>query len=268
MIDAKTNWLIGYLLSDGDIPPEIAKSEDALKEYLKKPYYASKMKRLADWSPDKGELYELVMTLFRITLEGEQTYQALIGMVTGKIGCYGELNKAKCAAEVIAICCNAGLLNITKRYSGYVISTEYELEDEIPEIDKHQTLFTVPKEKTDTNQLLGGRLKYHDMPTCLDHINRMNSIPLSLNEGVLHAMKEKPDNELDTPEKAGQWKAFVKGSYDKYIELVKGVNIFYLEWNNDLRGRCYSDGYYINPQGSGFKKAICQLANKELLNDV
>ena len=262
MIDYKTHWLIGEL--ENSKPIEIDNAVNALLKYLDGPYYRSKMERINEWSPDKGELFEMVMTLFRITLEGEQTYQALIGMVVHKIDCNLELDRAKCAADVIGICCNEGLLVMIRRHAGYVIYTEFEIDKEFPEIDRHQILFDKPKLKT-TNQLLGGRLKYHTEFTCLDHLNRMNQIPLSLNSDLLNIIKEEAPNVLDTEEKREQWEAFVEESYDKY-QQADGKH-FYMEWSADLRGRCYSQGYHINPQGSSFKKAICELAKKEVLRD-
>jgi hypothetical protein len=262
MIDHKTHWLIGELIND--MPIEIDNSVNAVMEYLEKPYYQSKRDRLNEWNPDKGEIFELVMTLWRITLEDSQTYQALIGMVVHKIDCKLELDRAKCAADVIGICFNKELLTMDRKYEGYVIGTEFTIDKEFPEVDRHQILFDKPSLKT-TNQLLGGRLKYHSGFTCLNHLNKMNQIPLSLNCELLDIIKEEAPNVLDTEEKKEQWDTFVTESYAKYMQ-AKGKE-FYLEWSADLRGRCYSQGYHINPQGSSFKKAICQLAKREVLRD-
>ena len=262
MIDYKTHWLIGEL--ELSKPIEIDNAVEAVIEYVDGVYYKSKNTRLAEWNPDKGEIFELVMTLFRIALEGENTYQAMIGMIVHKIDCALELDRAKCAAEVIGVCVNTELLTIEKRYAGYVIDTDFVIDKELPEIDKHQILFEKPKLKT-TNQLLGGRLKYHSEFTCLDHLNRMSEIPLKINSDLLKILEEESDSELDTDEKKEQWEQFASDSLDKYLEASDRE--FYLEWAADLRGRCYSQGYHINPQGSSFKKAICELAHKEYLNE-
>jgi len=262
MIDYKTHWLIGELIDNQ--PIEIDNCVNALLKYVDGAYYESKLKRINEWNPDKGELFELVMTLFRITLEGEQTYQALIGMVVHKIDCKLELDRATCAADVIGICCNEKLLSMHRQHAGYVIYTEFELDLEFPEIDKHQILFDKPSLKT-TNQLLGGRLKYHSEFTCLEHLNKMNQIALTLDTDLISMIKEEPPGELETEDQLEQWKAFVEESNTKYAQAAGKK--FYLEWSADLRGRCYSAGYYINPQGSSFKKAICQLAKKERLRD-
>ena len=120
--------------------------------------------------------------------------------------------------------------------------------------------------KKTENQILGCRYKQHDGETCLDHINILNSIPLSLNIDLLVRMEEEATFELDTVEKQEQWQLFKQRSIKKYLDVATDLdNKFYLEWKYDTRGRCYSEGYYINPQGSSFKKAICQLTNKEIV---
>lgn len=41
---------------------------------------------------------------------------------------------------------------------------------------------------------------------------------------------------------------------------------FYFNWHPDYRGRMYSGGYYINPQGTQFEKSMLALADGEKLN--
>ena len=42
-------------------------------------------------------------------------------------------------------------------------------------------------------------------------------------------------------------------------------NKFWLQNKVDKRGRIYTSGYHISPQGSSFKKAMINLANKEIV---
>jgi DNA-directed RNA polymerase len=41
----------------------------------------------------------------------------------------------------------------------------------------------------------------------------------------------------------------------------------YFAWKSDFRGRLYSKGHYINPQGDEFGKAELEFANKEMITD-
>ena len=50
------------------------------------------------------------------------------------------------------------------------------------------------------------------------------------------------------------------------MALVKAEKL-YINHKPDTRGRIYAVGYYINPQGTSFKKAMLQLANKEHLDN-
>jgi hypothetical protein len=267
MISPETNWLIQYLNKEG-YPEEVKASEEALYLYsvsMVSEYYQSKEERLAEWNPLSDELFELVMDTFCICLMHETlTYQALIGMLSGKVSCEDPLDRAKCAAEVIAVIGSTGLIEVQRKHSGYIVYTEFQLDDPIPVADRHQPLTSKPETKT-TNQLLGSRFKQHDKETCLDHINRMNSIGLQLNLPLLRTISEEATFELDTIQKKDQWDLFVSRSYKAYLKLARGENKFWLEHAYDTRGRVYCEGYYVNYQGSSFKKAVCMLAKEEVV---
>jgi DNA-directed RNA polymerase len=40
---------------------------------------------------------------------------------------------------------------------------------------------------------------------------------------------------------------------------------FYLTNKYDKRGRTYSQGYHVNPQGADWNKGVIELADKELI---
>ena len=42
-------------------------------------------------------------------------------------------------------------------------------------------------------------------------------------------------------------------------------NHFYLTHRYDKRGRTYAQGYYINPQGNEWNKAVLEFADKEIV---
>jgi DNA-directed RNA polymerase len=42
-------------------------------------------------------------------------------------------------------------------------------------------------------------------------------------------------------------------------------NEFYLTHRYDKRGRCYAQGYHVNPQGNDWNKAVIELAEKEVV---
>ena len=253
--------------------PEIGQSIQLICEYLGKSYYPSKNLRLEQWGPDKGEINELVLAVFTICLQNKSlTYQAIAGIIAGRIGLEDHIDQVTTASEIIAIISRSGLITIKRTGSGnyIMISTEYSL-DNIPEPDKHEILMEPPPTYTSNyhedfgSRILGGKVNHHDEDICLDHINRVNAICYALNKPFLRKYEEAPTFALDTREKREQWDHFVKNSYRKYIEVAQKGNRFYLNHNDDKRGRCYAEGYHINTQGSSFKKAIVQLAQEELV---
>lgn len=115
---------------------------------------------------------------------------------------------------------------------------------------------------------------YHTEDVCLDHINRVNQIPLTVNTQVVSFVKNKWKN-LDKP-KADETlekyrkrvRAFVK--YDHHAHHILNLlenqgNKFYLTHAYDKRGRSYCKGYYINYQGNPWNKAVVEFHNKEIV---
>lgn len=258
---------------------EFMQSQKAICDYLNQGYeceysYASKNERLQQWLPDKGELFEIVLAVFTITLVYKSiTYQAICGILANRLDTInGHINRVKTIAEVIAIISRSGLIDIKRTGSGsyIMVSTQYAI-DNIPDPDKHEVLLNPPPKFTSNyhedygHRVLGGKVNQHDNDICLDHINRMNSIALSLNKPFLSKYEEAPTFALDTLAKRKQWEHFIRNSYRKYIEVAQKGNVFYLNHNVDKRGRTYAEGYYMNTQGTSFKKAIIQLANKEIV---
>ncbi len=251
----------------------IDKAIKAIEQYIGKAvnqeYYQSKNDRLESWVSSKSfdgldDIYELVTAIFTVALLNEETtIQSMIGQVAGKISLDDPLDRAKTAAECIALAAHADLIDITTG-SIYMVSTSHNLDSKIERSDKHVVLTRKPQPKTD-NQILGNRYKQHDGETCLSHINTMNSIKFSLNLPLLRLMEEQAQFTIDTTQKAKQWDLFISESYKKYLQLARGDNEFYLEHAYDTRGRVYCEGYFISYQGSSFKKAIVQLAHKEIV---
>jgi len=259
--------------------PEIDEAVDKIEEYIAKAfqgsgvYHESKNARLQQWNPDKGEIYELVLAVFTITLKNRVLkLQSIASMIAARIDLEDHIEQVTTAAECIALISKTGLIDIyrTGTFAYYMVKTNYALED-IPDLDRHEILLERPPIYTSNNhedfgpRILGGKHNYHEGNICLDHINRMNGICYQLNKPFLKKYSEAPTFALDTREKREQWEHFVKTSYEKYIQVCKKGNRFYLNHNDDKRGRCYCEGYYINTQGTSFKKAIIQLANEELV---
>lgn len=263
----EVKWLMDHL-DQYSILPEMQEAMDKVEEWANWDHgYQSKNQRIQEWSTVIEDIYGIVTHIFAGTLLNPEgmTYQAMIGYISGSIGCKDPLDRAKCAAEIIALCYQANLITITKvSDKTMLITTEFDLGIEIPEFGKHIPQFKKP-EPVAYNPILGNLFKQHDMDTSTDHIDRMNAIPLVLEHRVLEELPESlTKTEFDTDEQKEQWIDFVRRSWETYGLAMKHEQ-FYLNHSFDTRGRCYCSGYYINYQGSSYKKAIVQLANKEII---
>lgn len=111
----------------------------------------------------------------------------------------------------------------------------------------------------------------------LNHINRLNSVAYRLNVHVINNVvnkwegkkKKKHKSEYDfyvaefTTQK--NFERYMKFAID-HITYLYGLDTdFYFSWRYDKRGRVYSQGYYLNPQGNDWNKYTLQLAKAELV---
>ena len=258
-----------------------------IQDYLIGSYYASKDQRLMDWNPTSKDIYNLIVSVFTVTLTTEYlTYQALMGMLNSKLPHSDVIDRVKTLAEVVALIHKAGLIEIKGTQGEYFMITPCLLLEGIPFVDNHATVYDRPQpveSNRDVDQgsmLLGGKLNHYEDDICLDHINRMNSIPMALNKEFLLKYPEEPKGEFtDSPttkdgkpgmtatEKLQLWEKYVSDGKKRYAHALVTVDRVYLNHKYCTRGRTYAVGYYISTQGSSYKKASIQLANKEYLND-
>lgn len=141
--------------------------------------------------------------------------------------------------------------------------------------------------------ILGGAQNHHNGDICLDVLNSRNAVPLALNVEFLCNVEEEPTHDLnvlseDTLRKyqakgrvlshwdmqdmirkqKQNWQSYKQQSYYFYSLLVDQGNRFYIGNKVDKRGRIYNSGYHISPQGTAFKKAAVELANKEQVTGI
>lgn len=119
------------------------------------------------------------------------------------------------------------------------------------------------------------RDNHHEDDVCLDHLNRMNHIPLRLNMDVASTIQnqwrnlDKPKEDEDQHEFDKRKRAFEK--YDRtsrdvllHLGLATG-GTFYLTHRYDKRGRSYCQGYHATYQGNDWNKAVIAFANEEVV---
>lgn len=257
---------------------EIDVAIEAIEVYRETDFYESKNEILAQWEIDHTGIWEMVIAIFTASLTQEYlTLQAAVGMLNHKIKLDVELHRIKIIADVIGLVVNTGLVDmISTRGEYHVLSSSYDVEEDIPMADKHLTLTEQPAVVTSNydraggtgSVILGHSMNHHTMDVRLSHLRRMGAIPFMVNGPLVEGYEESPKKDPDTETKQIQWEAFQEESLEKYEELMKDDSVFYIRHKYCTRGRTYSGSYHLNPQGASFKKAVVQLSYKEVVTGV
>lgn len=116
--------------------------------------------------------------------------------------------------------------------------------------------------------------EYNPHDICVDYLNKVNAVPLSINEftydSSLGSLKAEQGSKESDQAFFTRKKYF--GRFKQEMNQVKDIlleagNKFYLTHKFDKRGRTYNVGYHCNYQGDDFHKAALQFANGEVLSD-
>jgi len=251
--------------------PEIVSILEDIQEYKAKEWYERKTTLLSQWDSSNAE--EIVLSIFACILDQESMIlQAMVGRLHHKIKIGSQIDKFEILADIIGICVNNGLLNLTHTQGDYLrVSTDFIINEKMPQQESHVTYFgrLQPVEGNRSEEygdiILGCPMNRHNDFIRLDHINRVNQIQYSLNQRIVDGYLEVPKHELATQEQQKQWDKYVTESEEKYADILSNGNRYYIPNYVDYRGRTYALSYYHSPQGSAYKKAIIDLYNKEIM---
>lgn len=277
-------YLRDALLNSTDLQAKIKDAVSLVNHYASQSYYDSKNKRIADFMLNR-DLHKTVEDILLVTLQKQkpELYTSVVGEVAAVIGMTDKGDGAKISAELLAIIAELDIYDLfkhTDRGSIYLVSA-FELDDKIVKFIE-QTMYlppmVCPPRKVRTNHDSGyltkresmilGKGNFHTGNICLDSINKFNQIPLSLNVRLLKTFSEEPKKAFTDPAKKEQWLNFVEKSYEVYRDLIQHGNEFWLTHRVDKRGRTYAQGYHCSTQGNSFRKAIVELADKEVIEGV
>jgi len=114
---------------------------------------------------------------------------------------------------------------------------------------------------------------FKEEDVCLDHINRANSVCLTLNMDVVASAEGNmiiPQRKIgegfeDFRKRKKQAATFYETSLDVMKNLMSLGNKFWLTHKYDRRGRTYAVGYHVNSQGTDYNKAVLELSRKEVI---
>jgi hypothetical protein len=224
-------------------------------------------------NPDFG-----LQVLTQIAIHKQANMSTMIGCVRNYADTFQE------AADWLHDMAAADLINWDPAKEVFVVEIDIT-KDVQHEIDTYQ--FPLPMvvrprklhENIDSAYLSGKQsliLKnnHHDGDICLDHLNRMNRIALSVDVEVSQQLKNKwkgVDKQKDDETRA----EFMKRAraFNKYNEtahevieiMEKAGNKFYLTHKVDKRGRTYAQGHHINTQGNSWNKATVMFYHGEIV---
>jgi len=218
-------------------------------------------------------------TLVQIYLHRQADAPTMVGILSPKYGSPQEV------ADKLLLLCEIDYLDFQETTQKFVV--KYDVSEDVQQmLDRYQyplPMIVPPKTlynnfdtgyfKMKSSAILNGSEYFDDKDICLDHLNRANSVILSLNMDVVYSEEGKylrptrnsGEDFEDFRKRQKQADVF----YTTSVQVMETVNSLsdelYLTHKFDRRGRCYASAYHINTQGTDYNKAVLQLANKEII---
>lgn len=260
---------------------KIEQGIELVRQYMAGEYYDSKMRRIEQLKDLK--ISEMVMDIFIgvATVLRAELFTSVSAKLAARLGFSDKTEAITTVAELLAVLCHTDAFDIFKedQMSSLMLVSRIDLPVNVVRfIEESQYLPPMVCSPlklthnfssgylTHNDSLVLGKGNHHDGDLCLDVLNTMNSVPLSLATDFLSAMDEEPTFEVDSQEKMELWNAFKRQSMMIYLLMVEQGNRLYMTHKVDKRGRIYSCGYHINPQGASYKKAMLELADAEVID--
>lgn len=269
--------------ANADMMAKLLQGVELVKVYIAGEYYPSKMRRISQLN--SLDVEGLVMDMF-VGISYSQRpeiFTSATAQMAARLNFSDRTEAITTVAELMAILCRTDAFDITKankQASLFVVSRIPLPENLLRFIEDSQYLPPMVCEPlelshnhssgylTHNDSLILGSGNHHDGDICLDVLNTMNKVSFQLDLKFLSKVEEEPTFELDTQDKTDQWHRFKKQSYRFYSLMQQQGNRLYFTNKVDKRGRIYSCGYHLNPQGAAFKKAMLELSQEEMVEGV
>lgn len=276
---------------DGDIQPLIQQSVEILEEFVHREHvYRSNgepdlKKRQRYAGIQMLDIRELVENILVATLHAqhEELFTGFCAKLAGVLKLDDKVDSITTIGEMLAMISGVGLFELIKydKFSSLYIVSNIELTHELEEYISNCSYLPPLVHKPDpmkhnrdspyhtiglTSVILNSG--HHDGDVCLDFIDRMQMTPLCLHTGFLSRVEEEPNTDMSAVDKQNMWLAMKVRSHEHYKLMVAQGNRFYLGYKEDRRGRAYAQGYHISPQGSPYKKAMLEFADKEAVTGI
>ena len=255
--------LIRESLNDSSIKILIDQAATQLDSYLKESYWDSKNLLL---SKLESFHYVLAKEAYLITVGECLTIQEVITRLSKHIdGDFSFIEKVQVSAWIVESMVSI-LFKLTRESSdGQIYVQSIFTLDEEESLAKGYIMYPPPKlEVPELNpEVLGSHFNSNDN---LNHevIQLLQDIEWEL-DPYISSMEELPNTEeFDTPMDLNNWLSH-KEQAKSLRDFLVGKK-FYFKWNYDKRGRQYMQGYHINLQASGYKKAVMNFGEAYMVN--
>jgi hypothetical protein len=276
---------------------KVREGAQLLEAWLDADHYESKAKRLK--SLKTLDLKELVLDVFVDTayVREPTLLTSVTGQLAGKLHFNEKATAIQTLGEILAVLARTGVYTITKQstQASLMLCSCINVSDRVlagirnacylpPMVCEPETIRHNRESGylTHNDSVILRGYNHHDGDVCLDVINTQNQTALSLNLDFLRQVDEEPtkdftevdpnlnefEQRLQRDEQKKQWENFKAQSTRMYVLMATQGNRFWITNKVDKRGRIYSQGYHINPQGTSYKKAMLELADKETVDGV
>jgi len=291
------------LLTCESIVSKLNKGVEILYSWFNEEHGIDKSLRLlALQQLDVNELVEHTVALVALHCSKPMKLVSIASMCIGHLKMADKVDAIQTMAEVIAMLSDTDLFDCRKTADGWVVLSRIGLDEEV--LRYAYNAFYLPpmiikprqvRHNRDSGYItqrgesliLGYYENHHDDGICLDTINTLNSNEYELDTDLISSLSEDPleitieklqenaaakdkylsrfDAEKKLKQILDTWDDYQEECYKIQTLMLYHGNKFYLQNKVDKRGRIYTCGYHISPQASSFKKAMINLAKKEIV---
>lgn len=242
-----------------------------------------------------NELVQHTVALVALHCSKPMKLVSIASMCIGHLKMADKVDAIQTMAEVIAMLSDTDLFDCRKTADGWIVLSRIGLDEEVlryaynafylpPMIIKPRQVRSNRDSGYITQRgeslILGYYENHHDDDICLDVLNILNANEYELDTDLISSLSEEWHREKLSQEEYMElsheekliydmdkhtWNDYIQQGYKIQTLMLYHGNKFYLQNKVDKRGRIYTSGYHLNVQGSSFKKAMINLAKKEIV---
>jgi hypothetical protein len=217
--------------------------------------------------------------LAQLYLHRQADVPTMVGILSPKYGTPQEV------ADKLLLLCEIDYFDFHESSDKFVV--KYDVSEDVEEmLAKYQyplPMVTPPRKVTKNHHtgyetirksvVLNGSEYFDDKDLCLDHLNRANSVALSISmdtvtsdEGKYLRPTRNPGEDFEDFRKRQKQADTFYATSLQVMETIDSLSErLFLTHRYDRRGRCYASGYHVNTQGTDYNKAVLEFHKKEVI---